>query len=133
MTLLNFVQTSTKHKLHINVAAITITLRHPLPTTSSTTTTTTTTTVTTTTTTLTTAGETQRWQGKWGSRRNEPQVCFFFFFLFTKLIFYLSLELGVRPPPTHHHCTAKTGPNDAKRVVWTLGELFFFIFVFFSY
>jgi hypothetical protein len=28
---------------------------------------------------------------------------------------------------------AKTGPNDAKRVVWTLGELFLFFSVFFSY
>ena len=27
----------------------------------------------------------------------------------------------------------KTGPNDAKRVVWTLGEIFFFLFVFSSY
>jgi hypothetical protein len=28
--------------------------------------------------------------------------------------------------------TMKTGPNDASGVVWALGELFFFFFVFFN-
>ena len=33
---------------------------------------------------------------------------------------------------TGQACTTKTGPNDAKRVVWTLGELILFLTVIFS-
>jgi hypothetical protein len=50
-----------------------------------------------------------------------------FFFLISiapPLIFYL-------PTDSHHHLARKTGPNDARRVVWAISKVSFSFFYFF--
>ena len=61
----------------------------------------------------------------WGSRRDlsrAPGTFFFSFFLFTILIsIYVSTYDYIMKATT-----TITGPNDARRVVWALGEFFYF-------
>ena len=54
----------------------------------------------------------------------EPLVHFFFFFKKTNTNICLQLQLGLLLLPSKKITTTISGPNNAYRVVWALGELF---------
>ena len=66
------------------------------------------------------------------SHRLSHWYVIFFFFRIISILTNVSRLYSTRYVIVRAGMT-KTGPNDAKRVVWTLGEVFFFLFVFSSY
>ena len=65
-----------------------------------------------------------------GDEVNGPLVRVFFFFCIFSILTNVSRLYSTRYVIERAGMT-KTGPNDAKRVVWALGEVFFFFPCFF--
>ena len=72
----------------------------------------------------------RRGSGKAGMRLTGHWYVFFFFFCIFSILTNVSRLYSTRYVIERAGMT-KTGPNDAKRVVWTLGEVFFFFPCFF--
>ena len=65
--------------------------------------------------------------------RLKPLVCFFLSFLLDYTDSQLYLELWLRLRVCCHLRTMRKGPNDARHVVWALGEFFLIYSCFFLY
>ena len=78
------------------------------------------------------AGYKENGVGARNASRFEPQVRFFFRFLFYILSSNLMIITG-NELEDREDSHEETGPNDARRVVWALGKFFFrYIYIFFT-